>query len=492
MKEEKKVNFKMNLILQVSYQILSILVPLVSTPYVASIFTADYIGNYTYAVSISNYFVLFSMLGINVYASREIPKVRNDKELLNRKFSSLFLNKLILSIIAMLVYGIMLSTWEGIDKKLFIIVGISIFSCSIDLFWFFLGMERIRLTVTRNIIIKLLSLGLIFLFVKSEKDLGIYAMIISLSTLISNIYLWAYIFKVVKFVKITIKELLFDFKNLLILFIPSISVSLFRTMDKILLGSIGSMSQLGYYEQADKIMNVASLLLSAIGTVSVPRFSSIVNDDIKRKEYFYKYNILFASISCAIGFGLASISDPLAIVYLGKNYIESGILIFYLSICVIFVAIATTYRSAFLLPLRLDKFYTLSTIGAAAINIIADLIFIPFLGALGAVIGTILAEFVLMVIQVFGVRNHVNIKYYLKVYIIYGISGIIMFFSVRFLNSLLSIGVISLIIEIFAGAVVYLIFSSVITIIFEKDFYFYIKNMMIYYVRKIFKLKSKE
>lgn len=487
MKKEKNVNFKINLFLQVAYQLLTIIVPLISTPYISSIFSPADIGSYTYAVSIANYFVLFAMLGINVYSSREIPIVKNDAKKLNKKFTSLFLNKLFLSIIALIIYGVMIIFFIGENNiKLYIAVGISILSCSIDLFWLFLGLEKIKLTVTRNAIIKLLSLVLIFIFVKTQDDLIIYALIISLSTFISNIYLWFYIFKTVKFVKVSIKELKYDFKNLFKLFIPAIAVSLFRTMDKILLGSLGTLTDLGYYEQADKIMNVASLLVSAIGTVSVPRFSALNNDIERKNDYFYKYNVLLAFISCAMTFGIASISNFLANIYLGLNFSECNKLIFWLSLCIIFTGIATTYRSAYLIPLQMDKLYLLSTICAAIINVICDIILIPFLGALGAVIGTILAECILMIVQVFSTRKHVSLFPHFKVYFIFCFSGIVMFCIVKYLDLNLNLNLQNFIFEICAGALIYITLSIILIFFFEKKFFNYILG----FVKKIFHRKN--
>lgn len=467
---ENKTNFKLNIILQISYQLLSVVVPLISTPYISRIFSATLIGEYTFSISIANYFILFAMLGINVYASREIPKCKDNRELLNQKFSSLFYNKFFFSFLSIVIYAVMISFYKPVDFSLLLIAGVSIFSCFIDLYWFFLGLEKVKLTVTRNMIIKIASLLLIFIFVKNENDLWKYALIVVGATLFSNLYLWLYLFKYVRFVKVSFKYIINDAKYLFILFIPAISTSLFRTMDKIILGSIGSKEELGLYEQADKIINMASLILSAIGTVSVPRFTALHKEGNKARidALFEKYNLLLAIVSCSIAFGIAAISKSLANVYLGSKYTSCDILIFLLSICVILTAIATSFRSAYLLPLGMDKFYTLSTIGAAIINIVADFSLIPFLGARGAVIGTILAEFVLMLVQSIAVRKQANTLLKILDYVVYSIPGALMMIVVLICQHFMSYSVINLLLLILIGAAFYISLSIPTSFIYKK------------------------
>ena len=162
---------KQNYLYNVIYQLLLVLLPLLTAPYISRVLGTEGVGIYSYTYSIAYYFVLFAMLGINNYGNRAIAKVKDNSEELNRTFSSLLIFHIYISIlttIAYVFYCIFLvkdNTYIAILQVLYVLSGI------FDINWFYFGMEKFKLTVTRNTIIKLLSVIAIFLFVKNENDL---------------------------------------------------------------------------------------------------------------------------------------------------------------------------------------------------------------------------------------------------------------------------------------------------------------------------------
>src|SRR5699024_5627622 len=158
-----------------------------------------------------------------------------------------------------------------------------VISSLFDINWFFFGLEKFKLTIRRNLIVKILTVLFIFIFVKKEEDLLIYTVIISGGILISQLVLWPYLFKEVNWVKPYKREIFSHIKPNLILFIPVVSVSLYKLTSKIMLGSLTDMVELGYYENAEKINSVQISISTALGTVMLPRMSNLISSNNRQQ-----------------------------------------------------------------------------------------------------------------------------------------------------------------------------------------------------------------
>lgn len=186
-------SLKKNLIYQTVYQILTIVLPLITAPYVSRVLGPGNIGIYSYTYSIAYYFVLFAMLGINNYGNRIIAQVRDDRDLLNKTFSNLFAVHAIVSSIMIILYILYCFIFIKEYKIYMIIQGIYIISALFDINWFYFGIEKFKLTVTRNTIIKIVTVICTFIFVKSENDLWIYILILALGSFISQSIVWVFL-----------------------------------------------------------------------------------------------------------------------------------------------------------------------------------------------------------------------------------------------------------------------------------------------------------
>ena len=214
-----------NFIYNIIYQVLILILPLISAPYISRILGAEGIGTYSYTYSIVSYFVMFAMLGINNYGNRLIAQTRDDKEKLSINFWSLYILEFIITAIVLIAYIIFITFIIKEDKLMYILQFGYILSSFFDINWFFFGIEEFKITVTRNTIIKILSFVLLFIFVKTKSDIYIYTIILVISNFISNIVLWPFIFKRIKKVKISFKDIFKHLKPCIILFIPVIAVS---------------------------------------------------------------------------------------------------------------------------------------------------------------------------------------------------------------------------------------------------------------------------
>lgn len=450
-------NVKKNFIYNIAYQLLVIILPLITAPYISRVLGTEGVGIYSYTYSITYYFVLFAMLGLNNYGNRQIAKVRDDKEKLAKTFSSIYCMQIVTSAIMIIAYVIYLLFIVKENKSIAIIQTIYLVSTAFDINWFFFGLEKFKLTVTRNTIIKILTIICIFIFVKTKDQLYLYTLIMAAGTLLSQLMLWPFVKKYTKLVRVKFKNIMIHFKPCLILFIPVIAVSLYKIMDKVMIGNLSTMEQVGLYENSEKIINILTALITALGTVMLPKISNLLanGEKEKSKQYIEKSMEFTIVSSVALTFGLMAIAKSFAPLFFGEEFKDAGIIIQYLSVTTIFIAVANVIRTQYLIPNEKDKSYIISVSIGAAVNIILNLILIPKYQALGAVIGTIFAEFSVMLYQIIDVRKELPIFKYLKDNFKYLVLGIIMFFLVSSLQNFVENDLLLVTVQVIVGIIIY-------------------------------------
>lgn len=457
-------NIKKNFLYSSFYQILAMILPLITAPYIARVIGASGIGIYAFTYSIAYYFSMFILLGLNNYGNRSVAIGRDHPNRLNEVFWNIYAMQFFMAIIVIILYFYYIL--NVLDQKYFNIAciqSIYLFAYAFDINWFFFGIEQFKITVIRNSIIKLLTVICIFVFVKSSKDLWLYTLILSLGMLFSNLVLWIFLKQYIQFTKPKWKIIIKHLKPNLILFIPVIAVSLYKVMDKIMLGLMNNITQTGLYENAEKIVNLPQGIIIALGTVMLPKMSNLVaKGDEKNAQYYVNFSMEIAMfLACVLFFGIAGIAPVFAPVFYGEEFRACGQLISCLSIIIIFLSWANVIRTQYLIPNFKDKEYIISVFLGAFLNLIINLFLIPKYGAFGAVIGTIFAEATVALYQTFIVRKELPIKKYFKNSIYFFITGTIMFVIVRFIGYKLGESIFTICIEMIVGGMVYFIFTLI-------------------------------
>ncbi len=453
------MSIKKNFIYNIAYQILLIILPLVTAPYVSRVLGANGVGLYSYYNSVVKYFSLFIMLGVNNYGNRSIAIVKNDKNKLASTFWGIYSLQFFMSIIIVIMYIIYCYFVVGDNKIIAIIQIITILSYMLDINWFYFGMEEFKLTVSRNFVIKISTFIFVLIFVKNRSDLNKYVLIMSLGTCLGNLYLWIKLRKYVNFIRISIKDIIIHIKPNISLFIPVIAVSLYRIMDKIMLGIFSTTEQVGFYENSEKIINMPLGLITALGTVMLPRVSNIISKDINLVKNYISKSLEFSMfMAFAITFGLIAVANNFSVIFFGNEFLECGKIITFLSPTVILVAWANVIRTQYLLPNKNDKFYTISVCLGAVINVLLNLIFIPKLGAVGAAIGTLFTELSVAIYQTWCVRRQLEIKKYIKNTLKFMLSGIVMYISIINIGKIIENNIERMLIQVISGVLVYACF----------------------------------
>lgn len=449
---------KKNFLYNVIYQLLILILPLITIPYVSRVLGADGIGVYSYTYSIVYYFMIIAMLGLNNYGNRTIAKVRDNKKQLSKEFCSIYYLQLIMSIIMVILYLLYVIIFDNKYKTIALIQTLYVISSVFDVNWFLFGIEKFKLTITRNTIIKLSSLILIFAFVKTPDDVWKYTVILAGSTLFSNMVLMTFLRKYISFEKVYKKDILKHFKPCLVLFLPVIAVSIYKIMDKIMLGILSTVKEVGFYENAEKIINVPLTIITALGTVMLPRVSNMLskNQEDEVKKILAKTMPFIMFLSLPMVLGLIAVSREFSLIFFGQEFEKSGYLIQLLSITIIFLLWGNVIRTQYLIPKERDREYVISAFLGAIINFVMNIVFIPKYKSIGACIGTISAEFVVMFYQSWKVRKELPLKKYIKDSIPFLIKSIIMLIIILILGKIVKENkLIKLILQICIGAIVY-------------------------------------
>ncbi len=463
-------NLKKNFLYNTAYQLLLIILPLITAPYVSRVLGVDGVGTYSYIYSIAYYFCLFGMLGVSNHGNRSIALARDDRKKRSYTFWAIYTIQFITTMIALLFYLFFITVLFDGNKRVAYIDTLFLLSYVLDINWLFFGLEEFRLTVTRNMVFKMLTVACTFIFVKNIDDLWKYTLILSSGTLLSQAYLWGFLRQKVDCVKPSKNEVLSQIKPILILFIPVISYSIYKVMDKIMLGSMTSVQQVGLYENAEKIVGIPVGVITAFGTVMMPRISALISqNDTTQIENYNKMSFrYFSLLAFGMVFGLIGISDVLPEVYFGNQFADCGSLIAGLSFTLIFMTWANIIRTQYLIPNKKDKPYVVSTICGAIINLIVNCLFIPEFQAKGALIGTLLAEFTVFFVQALYVRNDFPVFRYLKPTLGFLVAGICMSCVIYYIGNLWSTSIKTLMVQVIVGSVIYL-GLSVIYLAFMKD-----------------------
>lgn len=451
---------KYNIIYNILYQILSILVPLVTAPYISRVLGKDGMGIYGFAYSISHYFVLFCMLGILNYGNREISIISNDINKRTAKFAQIYIIQFISGIISLLVYILFVFFFIKDNQIIFYLQTLYIISGILDISWFYFGIEKFKITTVISALNKIFTTLLIFVFVKSYNDVWIYTLILAGGTLFNNVLYWSFLKRFISNISIDFNKIKQHIKPLLLLFIPVIAISVYKYIDKVMLGVMLDIGEVGIFEAAEKLTNIPIGVISAIGTVMLPRISNMLNKE-EDKSKVIKYNIisleLVMFLSIGMTFGLAGISDVFVPLFYGNDFLNSYKVLLFLLPCLVFVSWANVIRTQYLLPNKKDTIFCLSVIIGAIVNVISNFILIPYFGAVGAAISTIIAEFTVCVYQSIVANKELNLTKSLVFSLRFILIGIIMYIVIVNIN--INSSIVCVVVRILSGIIIYILLS---------------------------------
>ena len=485
MENKRKANLGKNIVYMTIYHIFNALSPLIVTPYLSRVLGATEIGKYSYAYSLAYYFVLVANLGITTHGSRRIAEAKNDEKVYKQRFSDLFWLHTINAAIVSVVYIIaILLGMNRVNASL--IMTFYVLSSVVDVKWLFYGLENFKITVLRSIIIKLFYICLIFIFVKTRDDIIAYTFIMAfVAYFLAEASLFVMLPKYASIQKPNFSSMKKEIVPLVLLFIPSVANLLLRHFDKLMIGWMSTYDQLGMYENTDKIFLVLVTLITAVGDVMMPRISSLLatGDTSKADKLFNNALRISLMVSCALAFGLMAISKEFVPLFFGEEFLGCIQLLIWIAPTIIMLTFSTLIRKQYLIPRYLEKVYLTATISSLLINIIANAVWIPHYGAMGAVYGTIIAEMSVIIIQFVMIHKKLNYKPFVIDLIKYSTIGLIMLVGVRLVSNFNLHPLPLVMVEILTGAFIY-ISLTVIVLILTRDELLDVLNGKLKFVKK--------
>lgn len=477
------VSLKKNFLFNASYQVLTILIPLITVPYLSRILGAEGVGAATYTQSIANYFVLFAMMGMSTYGVREMSSSPKEVSRLSRTFSTLYCCQLLFSVPILLIYIIYVIYIPGEYPMLQWCWVLWVASASLDVSWLFFGLEDFRLPTVRSFLVKLIQLVLLFVFVRSDKDLLSYVLLCAVSLFLTQLSLWPFLLKKVKFVKVSIKEVLFHIKPNLVLFLPVIAISLYTLVDKIMLGQLSSIDEVGFYEYSERVCKMPLTIVTALGTVMLPRMASLYACDDPTAEsaagrYIEKSVVLEAFAGCGMGAIIAGSSFYIANVFFGPSFGDCAPLLAILAGIIPIMSISNVFGSQCLLARGKDMSYTAAVTCGAISNIILNLILIPRLAALGAAVATLFAELVVLFSEGIMLRQFIDMPRTLLHCLPFVLAFALASVGVYLITGILNESWLSLILALLASSLAYCLLALPLSAIFNNPIIGYLRSAL--------------
>lgn len=401
-----KFNLLMNIILKAS----GFIFPLITLPYVTRVLGVANNGKVSFATSVIGYFALFSQLGIPTYGIRACAKVRNDSKKLKQTVAELLTINAIFAVIAyiILLISIVIIPKFHEQSAVIMISSIRILLTLIGMEWFYQAIEQYQYITIRNLLFKIFSLVLLFVFVKKTEDYLIYSAINIIGIYGSYIINLFHSRKFISNDKIEYLNLNQHMKPIFTFFALSLAVSIYTNMDTVMLGFMKGDTEVGYYNLATKIKDVLVSALTALGTVLLPRlsfyYSTGKHEELKKALEKSMHFTALTTIPAVIFFYIISKN---AVLFLGgQQYLPAIGCMQIITIAVLPISFANIACTQILAPMGWERYTMYSTIIGAIVNLMVNSLLIPMLGASGAALGTVIAEVVVAGVQIYYARDY--------------------------------------------------------------------------------------
>ena len=438
-----------------SYQLLVIILPIITTPYVTRIFSSDDLGTYGYFSSIVTYFILLATLGVANYGTKVISGHRKD---IDKNFWGIYSLQLGATILSIVLYCMLYIFLQFMHNPVALILGLSLLSKGLDISWLFQGLEDFRKITVRNITVKLVGVIAIFLFIKSANDLHLYVFLLTIFELLGQLSMWLPAREFIGKPHFDWEYAKQHLRPIILLFLPQIAISLYVTLDRTMLGALASTKDVGIYDQALKLVNILLTLVTSLGSVMLPRVSNLLSlGDHKainkmHEMSFLIYNLVIFPIMA----GMLIVNDDFVNFFLGQDFQEARYAIAIMIFRMFFIGWTNIMGIQILIPHNKNKEFMLSTTIPAIVSVGLNLLLLPKLGYIGAAIVSVLTEVLVWLIQLFYTRSYLRevpiLGSLIKIIISSGVMYGILLFIKQFLNvsPMINVGLYAIL-----GAIIY-------------------------------------
>ncbi|WP_308584402.1 oligosaccharide flippase family protein [uncultured Leuconostoc sp.] len=453
-----------NLIYQSSYQVLRILMPIITIPIVSHALGADGIGQYAYANSIAQYFVLITALGLPLYGTREIAKTEREENNLSKTFWTLEGFSLLLTLIVLPTYLVIGFVFKL--GTLFLIQSLLIVGTGLDISWFFMGMEDFKKVTIVNFLVQVVGFCLILFYIRSSDDLIIYTIILTIMNVMSSTSLWFFIKDKIHFVKPKFLEMWQSLKSCVVLFIPQVAIVLYTNLNKTMLGILDQPSSVGIFSNSLLVTTVFVTLISSVDTVLMPRATRLFHHEKYSEGYAMIKKVLDLEIyfTIAISAGIMAISKKLVPWFFGNSFEKMELVLPILGLLVIAIPGGMTLSRQYLIPQGRIREYNKSVYFGAVLSVCINLFLIPVFGIMGAVFVSVLVEVMIWVIRLLDFKKNTKFSYSWRQITLNFLSAIVMIFSIFFITQGMPANLVTTIVQVLIGIFIYAVLTSLLRV----------------------------
>ncbi|MDV4150427.1 oligosaccharide flippase family protein [Clostridium sp. AL.422] len=438
-----------NYLYNIVYECLILILPFITASYISRVLGVNGVGGSDYTSSFAVLFSSFAKLGIDRYGSKHIAFKRESKTTMSETFWNIWSLQVCSSLIATVVYIIFFLTLGKSLKLLFLLQLPILLSAILDISWFYIGLENFKKIVVRNTVIRVICVILILTFVKSYDDIGIYILINSTASFLGSLTYWISIFKHVNKLDISRLNIKPFIKESIVYFIPQICIQLYTVADQIIVGSLTSITEIGYYSQSLKVPRMSLAFITSLSTVLMPTIANLYEkNNTERIERYLKKSL---QITICIGvFGassMAAVANKFIPLFFGEEFTLITPYMMTISLIAIIIPVGLVFSNQYIVPTNKNKEYIIPIISAALVSLISNFILIPIIGITGAVVAVILSELTSTTLKVILVQKYLDIRLLFKKSNIYFLFGLVNFILVNFITSLLKTNIVSLLIS---------------------------------------------
>lgn len=404
-----------NTVFKIILNLFKIILPVLIGPYVMRVLVPDQVGSLNYAQSIFNYFFMFGTFGILQYGVREISKIKNDKEQLESKFTSLFIITLITNIVALIIFVFILYfTVRGTEVYwICMILNIQFIFNAFQIDWMNEALENFGFITIKTVVVRLIYFLAIILFVKGPEDFKTYVYLNSLVTVVTSVISFIYIKRKVKFSFKNIKILEHIWPMILVVILSNANV-LYTQSDRYMLGYFSGAVVLSYYVVGQGIMSVLNTFMMSVIQAIAPRLHAYVEKDDKT-EYINLLNkvtkIYFMLIFPAV-MGMILFSSELLKLYAGSQYTEGFGVLACFGIYMVTLAFDEIAGNQVIYVHKQEKKQVKILFIGGIINVILNALLIKFgyFSVNTSILSTGIANIVVIIYQYLYIKNKLKLK----------------------------------------------------------------------------------
>lgn len=408
---EVKKNYFFNLM----FQVLNIVAPLITMPYVSRVLGAAGVGEYSYTYSIVSYFLIVASLGTSLYGCREISNNYTNKEKKSQVFWEILIIRICASSVVTLGYIILINLhkFSALDKRLLLINVLYIIGTALDISWLYQGEQRFDIITIFSLVNKIVTILLVFFLIKTHLDISKYVLIHASMYLINSVFYFIPLGNVVNLVSVKKLEIARHILPVLILLVPQISKEVYSVLDKTMIGEFYSDRSLnGYYEQAVNIVSMSMTIITSLNIVMMSKLSQDYSESKKENVISNVKNsfqfVWFIGIPLCVG--IVSVIDLFVPLFFGNGYEPVINLVYILTLRILCIGISNVIGIQYLITLRRHRDFNISILVGLVANGFFNWILIPKYNVYGAAFATVISEALVTITQLLFVKDEISMK----------------------------------------------------------------------------------